>query len=300
MQMKNFFRTAACAVLFLSLAASCNRNAGPMKTDSFQREDSTAHVRLSFDIELPAGNTPVSGTVRTKLLEILDSRLGFATSYEGDRIVPAFSGDKAGTDAVAGHYFTGLLSALGKQADADVAERLSYMQEDESFTEEDKANFLAEVPGWEYEYTLKKVDETPGYVIFQSQDYTYLGGAHGGVGGDGCLTFSMKDGSFVGHLVDRSQEKAMQPLLIAGMLRYYKEFDVEMTQDELLDNLMIEDRTIPLPGWEPYPTADGLVFTYQQYEIASYAEGMPSFTVPFDEITPFLTPEAKAILSTAK
>ena len=85
-------------------------------------------------------------------------------------------------------------------------------------------------------------------------------------------------------------------LLIAGMLRYYKEADVEMTQDELLDNLMIEDRTIPLPVWEPYPTAEGLVFTYQQYEIASYAEGMPSFTVPYEEIQPYLTEEFRQLL----
>jgi hypothetical protein len=37
------------------------------------------------------------------------------------------------------------------------------------------------------------------------------------------------------------------------------------------------------------------VFTYQQYEIASYAEGMPSFVVPYPDIEPFLTPEAKAL-----
>ena len=38
------------------------------------------------------------------------------------------------------------------------------------------------------------------------------------------------------------------------------------------------------------------MFTYQQYEIASYAAGMPEFTIPFEDLFPYLTPEAKALV----
>jgi hypothetical protein len=37
------------------------------------------------------------------------------------------------------------------------------------------------------------------------------------------------------------------------------------------------------------------VFVYQQYEIASYAVGMPSFTVAYDKLLPYLTPEARKV-----
>ena len=60
--------------------------------------------------------------------------------------------------------------------------------------------------------------------------------------------------------------------------------------------LFIDDRFIPLPSWPLYPSGDGLAFIYQQYEIASYADGMPSFTIPYADIEPYMTPEAKALL----
>ena len=59
----------------------------------------------------------------------------------------------------------------------------------------------------------------------------------------------------------------------------------------------MENGIVPLPSWTPYPGEDGLVFVYQQYEIASYAAGMPSFVIPYDRIQPFLTEEARRILS---
>ena len=44
------------------------------------------------------------------------------------------------------------------------------------------------------------------------------------------------------------------------------------------------------------PTADGLKFIYQQYEVTAYVDGMPEFTLTYDEVAPYLLPEAKADL----
>ena len=33
------------------------------------------------------------------------------------------------------------------------------------------------MPGWEYEYSLTKIEDEPACVVFQSQDYIYMGGA---------------------------------------------------------------------------------------------------------------------------
>jgi hypothetical protein len=82
-----------------------------------------------------------------------------------------------------------------------------------------------------------------------------------------------------------------------ALLGYYSEFGEKMAEEEMRERLQIEGDLIPLPAWTPYPTAEGLCFVYQQYEIASYADGMPAFTVPYAEIKPWLTAEAKSVLS---
>ena len=69
-----------------------------------------------------------------------------------------------------------------------------------------------------------------------------------------------------------------------------------MTEEALRERLQIEGTLIPLPAWTPYPDGDALTFVYQQYEIACYADGMPSFTLPLEEIDPYLTPAARRLL----
>ena len=89
---------------------------------------------------------------------------------------------------------------------------------------------------------------------------------------------------------------AIQPLLRKGLTDYFKDGDMEITPEELDNVLFLESGTIPFPAWTPFPGENGLVFTYQQYEIAAYAAGMPNFTIPYDEILPYLTPEAKLLI----
>ena len=78
----------------------------------------------------------------------------------------------------------------------------------------------------------------------------------------------------------------MQDLIQEGLQAY----------GEDMDYLFIEDGVFPLPVWEPSLTKEGVSFTYQQYEIAPYAFGMPSFTIPYEKAMEFLTPEAKALV----
>ena len=53
---------------------------------------------------------------------------------------------------------------------------------------------------------------------------------------------------------------------------------------------------LPLPKHTPYITEEGVVFTYQPYEISFYAAGAPTFTVPLSEMKPFLTQTALKML----
>jgi hypothetical protein len=53
---------------------------------------------------------------------------------------------------------------------------------------------------------------------------------------------------------------------------------------------------LPLPQAAPYFTKDGITFVYAQYEIACYAAGMPTFTIPYNKIEGILTSSAAALL----
>jgi hypothetical protein len=115
--------------------------------------------------------------------------------------------------------------------------------------------------------------------------------------GQGSITFDRESGERIKILKD-DVAGAMQPLLVKGLISYFSEYGEPMTEENLMEHLMLWETTqIPLPGWDPYPSADGLVFTYQQYEIASYADGMPNFTVPYKDVAPYMTPQAKNVLN---
>ena len=70
------------------------------------------------------------------------------------------------------------------------------------------------------------------------------------------------------------------------------------SDDELMDvlQLMNPEMGIPFPETEPYFTKDGLFFPYQQYEICSYAQGMPSFTIPYDKLGKYLNTTGKNLI----
>ena len=288
-------------IIILSMAAvlsvmSCDNAGGPMETELFHWSDSTSCAYMTMDAELPSGSDRVSAEVRRELTGVIDGILSHITSYEDERFFAPFPGGESDTQGMLAYYRDSAFAVIDRFAQADADERATYIIEDSDFTDEEKEAMLASFPRWAYEFGLRKTEETDRYVVFQSMDYIYMGGAHGGVTGEGSMTFSKKDGSRVKELVDASLADGIQPLLIDGLLRYYSESGYDTTWDELKESLFIEDGVIPLPSWQPYPSPEGLVFTYQQYEIASYAEGMPSFVVPYPDIEPFLTPEARALV----
>lgn len=291
---KNYSLLAASALL--ALAVGCNSGQTAVKTETRTYEDSTKYASLKIEVELPVVAKGAAGEIRKGVISCLDDQLTRITTYENEKMFPSFDGNADDTDALFGYYTSQAFSVLSKTSQEDAEERERYVNEDEEMSEEQKADILANFPAWEYDYSFKKIDESDRYVVFYSQNYIYQGGAHGGITGAGGLTFDKKDGHLVETFFDSSSTSQMQPVLIKGLIQYYKDMDIEMSQEDLLSTLHIENGIIPLPVWQPYPTKDGLLFTYQQYEIASYAEGMPSFVLPFAEVAPYLTPDAKAVL----
>lgn len=285
-----------CSILPSCVFLSCQRIGGELSTKVYTFEDSSAHARMEFWAELPCKNDSASRAIRDGLLELLDGQLGYIVSFEGTRQFEPYSGDRQDTEAYLKYYFDNALKVLERDSADDARQRESYMREDDQMAEEEIAEILAGMPGWEYEFSLAKIADTKDYVVFQSQDYVYLGGAHGGVTGAGGITFDRKSGRRVTQVIDPGCAEDIQPMLREGLTDYFAEGGLEVAADSLGDYLLTEGDLIPLPAWQPYPTPDGLVFVYQQYEIAAYAIGMPAFTVPYDKIAAYLTPEAKKIL----
>lgn len=70
------------------------------------------------------------------------------------------------------------------------------------------------------------------------------------------------------------------------MQQYFK----VKTGKELDDLLMLPTPGyLPKPVSDPYLTKEGVVFVYQQYEIAPYAAGSPKFTLPYSEVKKYMT-----------
>ena len=279
-------------------AVACRPSGGKdLQTETVNYEDSLAHADLSIKVELPvAGQGAAADRIRASLVDVMDGQLSHIGSYEEERLFPPYEGSTDKTDLLLEYYRGKALESIGKQSQEDYDERVASIEENDGLTEGQRKEILDEMPGWEYEFNLLKDRETDKYVVFLSQDYVYLGGAHGGITGRGGLTFGKKDGLLVEKTVDPASLDAIQPLLRKGLTKYFSDEDMEIAQEELDNYLFLETGVIPLPAWTPYPSEEGLVFTYQQYEIAAYAAGMPEFTVPYADILPYLTPEAKALL----
>ena len=296
MKKQSLFISALIGLVVFALCSACNKTeVTGLQTETVTMADSAKYANLKLTVELPVGSDEVSTAIRQRLVEVLGERLTHITSYEGEQFYAPFNGNSDDADAMTAYYLKATLALMDSLSMGDATDRIRYIQEDKELTEAEKEQNIASIPGWEYDYQLQLVTDTTNYAVFLSQDYLYMGGAHGGVGGDGYLTFDKQSGALVEQFLDTACVAKIQPLLVEGLISYFSDNGESMTEEALFDVLQIEGQQIPLPVLAPYPTKDGLVFIYQQYEIASYAAGMPSFTVPYDKLLPYLTPEARKI-----
>ena len=146
----------------------------------------------------------------------------------------------------------------------------------------------------EYSTTIRKTYETDKFVTYEMVVYGYTGGAHGFSIVTG-ITLRKSDGRHMGRelLLQQGGTKSWYEIIRDGLKDY---FEVK-TDEELADMLMDADAyMIPLPQSEPYFTDKGLLFIYQQYEIASYAAGMPCVVVPYSELPGVLNATGRKLI----
>ena len=150
-------------------------------------------------------------------------------------------------------------------------------------------NMTGDVPTFASETEIHYLYETDKFVTYEMKKYEDMGGAHGGTFISG-MTFRKSDGRRVEWDLFT---KSMQDVIKKGLKKYF-----EVNTDEELENSLSLENTymLPLPATPPVFTKEGVLFTYQQYEIAAYAAGLPSFIVPYDEAKSLMNTTGKNLL----
>lgn len=157
--------------------------------------------------------------------------------------------------------------------------------------------------------TIELTENTPDYLTFTLEHDVYTGGAHGGQYHYG-QTFSKADGKTFtwAHFAPEKRSELIE-LIKKGLMAYFNEGAEEpiTTDSALFEHLILYDNPdtpeneleygIPLPLTAPWITRDGVCFIYQEYEIAAYAMGRPTVTLPLSVVAPCLTDEGRKFLS---
>ena len=292
----------------LSFASCGNKNAEtaeiedafayPLEIENYTFSDSSKYANISIKAVLPVAKDSVSQVIRDSLVNIIGNSI---RSYQGSQmedtkpLIAKYNGDEKDAKSMLDYYSKAVSKLLNSQAKDDYDERVKYWEEDTTITEEQRKEYKESITPWDYSMDVTKTSEDSTYVVFNDTEYAYIGGAHGGVFGWGGITFRFSDGSIVKDFLKDNAVKDMQPLLKKGLKEYFNENADEKikTDQQLMEQLMLPEESkglIPLPAWTPSPDekGKGLVFTYQQYEIACYAVGMPSFVLTWEELKPFL------------
>ena len=139
-----------------------------------------------------------------------------------------------------------------------------------------------------------EASENDKYVTYFVTHDLYLGGAHGSHMLDG-VTFRKCDGRRIGWDVFTGRyDENFANLVKNGLKEYW-----QISSDKELKSYFLDENdfySVPLPECAPLFTEDGVRFVYNEYEIAAYASGRPSFTVPYSEIGDYMMVTAKRLL----
>ena len=151
---------------------------------------------------------------------------------------------------------------------------------------------------YEFECRFRPVFVSDSLLTYSYSGYVYLGGAHGGAAGLG-QTFNRMSGEALtfANSIEPSATDDLRAMIRRALWTQY--FTTETDGEGALtlrDVLLIDPDTLPLPSSAPEFMADGVHVTYQQYEIACYAAGMPSVVLPYDSVAPLMRPAIVRLL----
>ncbi len=243
------------------------------------QQDST--ITCSYEVDYPRQSDSLATGVKQFIAEKLATLyLPYNNEDVALKDYPLFQGDIQQCENLVKHYAEGTRRYFAAQQ--------KEMRE-ENIGSEWIPHFLSHVK-------IRKQTETATYVTYSVAHEVYLGGAHGSYHYTE-TTISKRTCRPLAQTVDTTKVMQMQPLLRKGIVSYLTDCGIENAETDYKDYLFLpDDGHFPLPVNAPSPTKDGMAFVYQQYEIASYAVGLVSFTIPYAEIMPYLCEEMKSLI----
>ncbi|MBR5697210.1 MAG: DUF3298 domain-containing protein [Prevotella sp.] len=286
-------RNFTCFALLLALLCACGpkevknepteANTPKQLTDTLvvnltsrYMSDSTATSALN--VAFPVANKKNS-TLVAAINEWISEELGgtYGDSIEGD-----YAKLLSDTAALVDHYF----AAIKKLNDDNWKEMAENIQ-----PEDRQGMQLFD------SISITKTAEGKDWVTFQFVNEVFQGGAHGShlVFGQ---TFRKSDGRRIGwDIIRQLPEGNLQELMRKGLVSYFAADNEEGFKEEDLENVLDESARyyIPMPQCPPLFTSEGILFLYNQYEIAAYAMGLPSFVLTWEELKPYLNVTAKRL-----
>ncbi|MBO4486392.1 MAG: DUF3298 domain-containing protein [Prevotella sp.] len=286
-------RNFTCFALLLALLCACGpkevknepteANTPKQLTDTLvvnlssrYMSDSTATSALN--VAFPVANKKNS-TLVAAINEWISEELGgtYGDSIEGD-----YAKLLSDTAALVDHYF----AAIKKLNDDNWKEMAENIQPED-------------LQGMQLfdSISITKTAEGKDWVTFQFVNEVFQGGAHGShlVFGQ---TFRKSDGRRIGwDIIRQLPEGNLQELMRKGLVSYFAADNEEGFKEEDLENVLDESARyyIPMPQCPPLFTSEGILFLYNQYEIAAYAMGLPSFVLTWEELKPSLNVTAKRL-----
>ncbi|MDE7165539.1 MAG: DUF3298 and DUF4163 domain-containing protein [Bacteroidaceae bacterium] len=267
--MKHAIRTIGRLISCLTITAlvftvtACKDKAGNTTYKHLERAWGEKQDSVKLSIDFP---------------DYTDKRVNEAIAEQmSEAIGGTYEGSYADPDSLITHYTTN----FRKEIEAIRQELAEYdMPSDWAYTQD---------------LLIKKGYETDRLVTFTFREYNYSGGAHGSNKAYG-MTFRKSDGRRMGTdvLNQTVNDEGWIEMRINGLMKY---FDVKNEKDLTACLLGLEVYEIPAPSAQPYFTEEGLTFIYQQYEIAPYAAGMPSYTIPYDQLESYLNVTGRRLLA---
>ncbi|AFL81042.1 Protein of unknown function (DUF3298) [Aequorivita sublithincola DSM 14238] len=148
----------------------------------------------------------------------------------------------------------------------------------------DKAQFPDMAGDYFAEISVNEIYNSPKHICFEMRQYLFTGGAHG-YGTTSFLNLDPKTGD---ELTSKELFKSNKELVAFAENKFRLQQNIAKNQSINDTGFWFENEKFYLPESVGF-TRDSLIFIYNQYDIASYADGPIELKIAMKEAAPFLS-----------
>lgn len=245
--------------------------------DSLRYGNNTAEVTISGQFPT-AGRDPLAGACRNWLCNCLT----WGAYSTQKPIIHASQTERANPERLLAHLSKKILDSA----------RRDFI----SHPEDPKLGL-----GYEYKIQFEPEWVSDSIVSYEYSAYCYMGGAHGGTV-TRTASFAVSTGELLTYdnAFIPSRRRELISLIRQNLWTLYFQpmnRGDQTAPKDLADVLLIKPQDLQLPSINPQFLPNGIEFTYGEYEIAPYSDGMPSCVIPYDQLRPLLSPLALQLLN---